>query len=281
MAFLWDPTPFMAKSPEDAATEFLTDWVQLQYGAEATSVVLGVIQDYFKMPWLRETTATSGRPGGKVRTQASFDSAVSRCLCSCCTCVPTCSSSGSGSSCCRNVPVACGVEVSFLRDWLWVQWLGEGDLAQDLRKLAAQLTGHIDPTVFPPGFPWATACGSPGGGCPLPTAAAAAAAALSVGAATTGAVYGRAKALLPRLPADRRQFFASHTLTQLAIWHYTASALRNVSDAVGAVGRNEYSLAGGAVCRRGWECERRVHGVWAGWHMHDWLDGFSSLRLFM
>ena len=39
MAFLWDPGPFMAKSAEDGAVEFLTKWIQLQYGAEATPAV--------------------------------------------------------------------------------------------------------------------------------------------------------------------------------------------------------------------------------------------------
>ena len=101
------------------------------------------------------------------------------------------------------------------------------------------------------------------------------------------------KALLPRLPPDRKQFFTSHTLTQLAIWYHTASALRNVSDAVGAVGRKEYSLAGqqaeagAAQIEALLAAERRGegvgsanggYGVWAGWHLHDWLDGFSSLR---
>ena len=46
-------------------------------------------------------------------------------------------------------------------------------------------------------------------------------------------------------------FFASHTLTQLAIWQHTAVAMANISDAVGAVARKDYagasSLAQGAV----------------------------------
>ena len=35
------------------------------------------------------------------------------------------------------------------------KWLGEGDLAQTVRKLAAELTAHIDPSVYPSG----TVCG--------------------------------------------------------------------------------------------------------------------------
>jgi hypothetical protein len=83
----------------------------------------------------------------------------------------------------------------------------------------------------------------------------------------------------------RQRFFASHTLTQLAIWQHTAVAMANISDAVGAVARKDYagasSLAQGAVreIEALLAAERRGEGgVWANWHLYDWLDGYSSLR---
>ena len=156
------------------------------------------------------------------------------------------------------------------------KWLGEGDLSQTLRELADQLTCHLDPTAFPPGFP------SPGAGsssgCPLPSLASAAGAAelSAAGAGPTGLLLRAATALTSAVPADRRRFYASHTLTQLAIWHYTAAALGNVSAAVLSVGRSDHAMAAGQAAAAVDQVESLLAaerggegGVWAGWHLHD------------
>ena len=65
--------------------------------------------------------------------------------------------------------------------------------------------------------------------CPLPVAGAAEAAELAEGAAAVGAIYRSGQSLMQLLPPERQRFFASHTMTQLAIWHHTAVALGNVT----------------------------------------------------
>ena len=155
-------------------------------------------------------------------------------------------------------------------------------MAQDVRKIAQQLTDHLDPTVFPPGFPYPPCEQSP---CALPVADAHAAAILGAGWPSVASTYDEAMAVAKSLPTDRQRFFASHTLTQLAIWKHTAVAMVNISNAVSAAARDDFAqtamLAQGAVkeIEALLAAERRGEaGVWAGWHLHDWLDGYSSLR---
>ena len=55
MQFLWDPTPFLAKSPAEAEATFIREWVATQYAGGDAAVLAGlaeVLQRYFKMPWL-------------------------------------------------------------------------------------------------------------------------------------------------------------------------------------------------------------------------------------
>ena len=44
-----------------------------------------------------------------------------------------------------------------------------------------------------------------------------------------GAIYRSGQSVMQLLPPERQRFFASHTMTQLAIWHHTAVALGNVN----------------------------------------------------
>jgi len=158
----------------------------------------------------------------------------------------------------------------------------QGDLAQDIRNIAQQLTDHLDPTAFPPGFPYPTCKQSP---CALPVADARAAASLAAGWTTVASTYDEAQLLVASLPVDRQRFFASHTLTQLAIWRHTAVAMANISEAVNAAARGDLgqtaTLAQGAVeqIEALLAAERKGEGgVFLAWHLYDWLDGYSSLR---
>jgi hypothetical protein len=162
------------------------------------------------------------------------------------------------------------------------KWAGEGDFASKLRVLANEFTAHIDPSLFPPGFP--TPSGSP---CALPVADAATAAGMAHGAGVVGATYHAALEAVATIPVHRQQFFLSHTVTQLAIWHYTAAALGNTSAAVFAYGKKDLPTAIAQASAALAQVEALLAaerageaggGVWAGWHLNDWLDGYSNLR---
>lgn len=220
MAFLWDPAPFMAKTPAAAEHDFLAAWLGKQYGAAAVPALLPVVQAYFNMSYF--VTSDNGH------------------------------------------------------------WLGEGDIASIARNLAWHLTAHLDPSQFAPGFPYPACDPTP---CVLPVAAAAAATALGAGAPSVGDVYAAAQTAAASLPQNRSRFFASHTLTQLAIWYHTLAATGNVSAAVTAVGVRDFegaASAAGAGVRHVealLAAERAGEGgSWAGWHLNDVLDGYASLR---
>ena len=95
--------------------------------------------------------------------------------------------------------------MSYFQSAIAGKWVGEGDLAQTLRELAQQLTAHLDPSAFPPGFPY-PGCTSLGP-CPLPISDAVSAAALGAGAPALERVYSAAQQLLrdQQLPANRRR----------------------------------------------------------------------------
>ena len=63
------------------------------------------------------------------------------------------------------------------------------------------------------------------------------------GAATLKVSYAAALAVAPTLPQQRQRFFASHVVTQFAIWYHTAAALGNMSTVITAVQENDYAGA--------------------------------------
>ena len=118
--------------------------------------------------------------------------------------------------------------------------------------------------------------------CPLPVAGAAEAAELADGAAAVGAVYRSGQSVMQLLPPERQRFFASHTMTQLAIWSHTATALGNLSAATRAVASKDYRGAAAQANAAVGEMEALLAaeragegGVWAAWHLyhfHCFLD---------
>eukprot|EP00729_Bicosta_minor_P014674 gene14674-4592_t len=165
------------------------------------------------------------------------------------------------------------------------KWVGEGDLAGDLRTLAQQTTSFVDPTMFPAGFPW-PGCPAAPMGCPMPSEADAADAAIKAhGAVALANAYAAALKAAPLLPLHRQRFYASHVVTQFAIWSHTTAALQNMSAVITSVRKKDYAdaaveaAAGLGHIEALLAAERAGEGgVWAGWHLHDWLDGFSNLR---
>ena len=77
------------------------------------------------------------------------------------------------------------------------------------------------------------------------------------------------------LPPERQRFFASHTMTQLAIWSHTATALGNLSAATRAVASKDYRGAAAQANAAVGEMEALLAaeragegGVWAAWHLY-------------
>ena len=160
--------------------------------------------------------------------------------------------------------------------------------ASDLRTFAQRMTSFLDPSLFPPGFPYPACAAAPtaGWGCPMPSKADAIDAELKArGAAALKVSYAAALAVAPALPQQRQRFYASHVVTQFAIWYHTAAALGNMSSIITLVRDNEYAGATLASTAALGHIEALLAaeragegGYWGGWHLHDWLDGYSNLR---
>ncbi len=50
MDYIWDPTPYAGLSPDAAETAYLSEWLAVQYGADAVAALLPLHKRYFQIP---------------------------------------------------------------------------------------------------------------------------------------------------------------------------------------------------------------------------------------
>ena len=97
--------------------------------------------------------------------------------------------------------------------------------------------------------------------------------------------YSRAQAALAVIPQNRQAFWRSHTLLQAATWYRIVAAMVNVSDCGAALKQADHAAAGASARAAAGhiqallvEQQASEGEKWAGWHLHDWLDGNANLR---
>lgn len=93
MAFLWDPQPFLATSPQESEDRFIKQWLTRQYGTEslADGKLQNVVAGYFNMPWL--TQPSKGKWLGEVCANPIVDALAHKLisiLAPALVCVPLC-----------------------------------------------------------------------------------------------------------------------------------------------------------------------------------------------
>ena len=150
---------------------------------------------------------------------------------------------------------------------------GEGSLSQSLR---AHAEGTAIDTAAPPRAAAPRLVGSKPRPGPWATPDA---------VAQLERTYSRAQAALQAIPLDRQGFWRSHTLLQAATWYRTVAAMANVSDCDAAVKKGDHAAAAasaraalGHIQALLVEQQASEGSKWAGWHLHDWLDGNANLR---
>lgn len=87
------------------------------------------------------------------------------------------------------------------------------------------------------------------------------------------------------IPQARQMFWRSHTLLQAANWYRTVAAMVNVSDCGAALKKQDHAAAAASARAAAAhiqallaEQQASEGPKWAGWHLHDWLDGNANLR---